>query len=48
VTKVKAALHRQPDTPVRARLLIDRALCLTRRGTTFAYTRPTITLLPAG
>jgi hypothetical protein len=47
-TKVKAALHRQHDTPVRARLLIDRALCLTRRGTTFAYTRPTITLLPTG
>lgn len=47
-TKVKAALHRQHDTPVRARLLIDRALCLTRLGTTFAYTRPTITLLPTG
>jgi hypothetical protein len=45
-TKVKAALHRQHDTPVCARLLIDRALCLTRSGTTFAYTRPTIVLLP--
>ena len=45
-TKVKAALHRQHDTPVRARLLIDRAPCLTRSGTTFVYTRPTIMLLP--
>lgn len=45
-TKVKTALHRQHDTPVRARLLIDRALCLTRSGTTFAYTRPTIIVLP--
>jgi hypothetical protein len=31
---------------VRARLRIDRALCLTRSGTTFAYTRATIMLLP--
>jgi hypothetical protein len=41
---VKAAL-RQQHGPVRARLSIDRTLHTTGRGTTFAYTRPSITIL---
>jgi hypothetical protein len=41
---VKAAL-RQQNRPVRARLSIDRTLLSTSRGTTFAYTRPSITIL---
>jgi hypothetical protein len=43
---VRAALRRQRDKPVRARLAIDRALHTTSSGTTFAYSRPTITILP--
>jgi len=43
---VKAALYRQHDMPVHARLAIDRALHTTSSGTTFAYTRPTITIVP--
>lgn len=37
---VKAGLRRQRDKPVRARLVIDRALHTTSSGMTFAYTRP--------
>jgi len=44
-TTVKAALRRRHG-PVRARLAIDRTLHTTTNGTTFAYTRPTITILP--
>jgi hypothetical protein len=43
---VRAALRRQRDKPVHARLAIDRALHTTSSGTTFAYSRPTITILP--
>jgi hypothetical protein len=42
---VKAVLHRTHG-PVRARLSINRSLHTTSRGTTFAYTRPSITVLP--
>jgi hypothetical protein len=45
-TTAKAALRRRQG-PVRARLLIDRALHTTASGTIFAYTRPTITVFPA-
>jgi hypothetical protein len=44
-TTAKAALRRRQG-PVRARLLIDRALYTTASGTIFAYTRPTITVFP--
>lgn len=42
----KAALNRRIDMPVLARLLVDQTLHYTRSGTTFAFTRPTITILP--
>jgi hypothetical protein len=45
-TTAKAALRRRQG-PVRARLLIDRALHTTASGTIFAYTRPIITVFPA-
>ena len=41
---VRVALSQQHG-PVRARLSIDRTLHTTRCGTTFAYSRPTISLL---
>lgn len=44
---VKAALRKHRGA-VRARLAIDRTLYTTSRGTTFAYTRPTITILGTG
>jgi hypothetical protein len=42
---VKATLRRQQGL-VCARLAIDRTLHTTSCGTTFAYTRPTISILP--
>ncbi len=42
---VKTALRKRGGA-VRARLRIDRSLHTTTSGTTFAYTRPTITILP--
>jgi len=45
-TSVKAALRQQKHRPVCARLSIDRSLQTTSFGTTFAYSRPTISLLP--
>jgi hypothetical protein len=43
---LKGALNRRIDMPVLARLLVDHTLHSTRSGTTFAFTRPTITVLP--
>ena len=41
---VKTALRKRSGK-VRARLVIDRSVHTTSTGTTFAYTRPTITIL---
>jgi hypothetical protein len=43
---LKGALNRRIDMPVLARLLVDHTLHSTKSGTTFAFTRPTITMLP--
>jgi hypothetical protein len=43
-TQIKAELRRH-RRPVHARLGLDRAIHTTRNGTTFAFTRPTITIL---
>jgi len=43
-TQIKAELRRH-QRPVHARLGLDRAIHTTRNGTTFAFTRPTITIL---
>jgi hypothetical protein len=45
-TSVRATLRQQQHRPVCARLSIDRTLQTTSCGTTFAYSRPTISLLP--
>ena len=45
-TSVRAALRQQQHRPVCAHLSIDRTLQTTSCGTTFAYSRPTISLLP--
>jgi hypothetical protein len=43
---LKGALNRRIDMPVLARLLVDHTLHSTKSGTTFAFTRPTIAMLP--
>jgi Recombination directionality factor-like len=45
---IRAALRRQDEKPVRARLMIDCAVHSTANGTPFAYSRPMISILSTG